>query len=146
MPPIDIAKYCEDHLAHELGLGLHVLKSAHFDKKHPQHLYAVCLYARIFDLACACKALLEKKAFVGLPPLLRGMFEADVALRNVLKSPDFFKRMYAAFLKEKQRMLILLKASMDVATFLKIDGIEFGKYVQALKDIEEALKKQLLTG
>ena len=100
----DVAKQCEDTLASVLGLAMHVLKILTFNRKDPQQLYSVCLYTRLFEIAIACKALLEKNALVGIPIFLRSMWEADVDLTNLMKCRDYSKRMHASFLKEKLRL------------------------------------------
>ena len=41
---------------------------------------------------------------VGIPILLRSMFEADIDLTNLMKFPDYYKRMYASFLHAKIRL------------------------------------------
>jgi hypothetical protein len=99
-----VAKQCEDTLASVLGLAMHLLKSLSFNRKDPQQLFSVCLYTRLFEIASACKALLEKNALIGIPILLRTMFEADIDLTNLMKFRDYSKRMYASFLKEKLRL------------------------------------------
>lgn len=98
------AAQCEEVLASVLGLAFHFLKTLRFNGKDPQQLYSVCLYARLLELAVASKALLEKNALVGIPILLRSMFEADLDLTNLMKYPEYFKRMNASFLKEKIRL------------------------------------------
>lgn len=97
-------KRCEEALASVLGLALHFLKEVRFNRKDPQELLSVCLYARLLELATACKALIENKALVGIPVLLRSMFEADIDLTNLMKIPAYYKRMNASFLKEKLRL------------------------------------------
>jgi hypothetical protein len=97
-------KKCEEALSSVLGLALHFIKTMRFNRKNPQQLISVCLYARLLELATACKALLEKKALVGIPVLLRSMFEADIDLTNLMKISDYYKCMNASFLKEKLRL------------------------------------------
>jgi hypothetical protein len=100
----DTYKRCEESLASILGLALHFLETLRFDRKDPQQLFSVCYYARLLELATASKALLEKNAVVGIPNLLRSMFEADIDLTNLMKCPDYYKRMYASFLEQKLRL------------------------------------------
>ncbi len=105
MPMTDeVAAQCEDTLESVLGLAMHFLKTLTFNRKDPQQLYSVCLYTRLVEIASGCKALLEKNAFVGIPILLRSMFEADIDLANLMKYPDYSKRMHASFFKEKLRL------------------------------------------
>lgn len=99
-----LSRQCEDTLASMLGLALHFLEVLRFNDKNPQQLYAVCLYARLLELASGCKALLEKNALAGISILLRSMFEADIDLTNMLKCPEYWKRMEASFFKEKLRL------------------------------------------
>ena len=99
-----LADNCENVLASVLGLAIHTIESVHFNRRDPQQLFAVCLLARLIELATACKALLEKDALVGIPVLLRSMFEADIDLRNMIKTTDYSKRMYASFLEQKLRL------------------------------------------
>lgn len=98
-----IYERCEELLASVLGLAIHFLETLRFNRKNPQQLFSVCLYARLLELATACKALLEKNAMVGIPILLRSMFEADIDLTNLMKCPDYYKRMHASFLEQKLR-------------------------------------------
>jgi hypothetical protein len=100
----DSFKRSDELLASILGLALHFLETLRFDRNDPQQLFSICLYARLLELATACKALLEKNAVVGIPILLRSMFEADIDLINLLRCRDYHKRMYASFLKEKLRL------------------------------------------
>ena len=92
---------CEELLASVLGLAPHFLETLRFNRKNPHQLFSVCVYARLLELATACKALPAKNVLVGIPILLRSMFEADIDLTNLMKCPDYYKRMYASFLKEK---------------------------------------------
>lgn len=100
----EVATQCEDTLASVLGLAMYFLKTLSFNRKNPQQLYSVCLYTRLVEIACGCKALLEKNCLVGIPIFLRSMFEADIDLTNLMKCRDYSKRMYASFLKEKLRL------------------------------------------
>jgi len=100
----EVAKQCEDNLASVLGLAMHFLKTLSFNRKHPQQLYYVCLYTRLVEIASGCKSLLEKNSLVGIPIFLRSMFEADIDLSNLMNDRDYYKRMYASFLKEKLRL------------------------------------------
>lgn len=87
-----------------LGLALHCLGRLRFDRNNGQHLVAVCLYARLTELATANAALIEAKALAGVPALVRSMFEADIDLTNCLRSKDYFRSMYARFVEEKVKI------------------------------------------
>lgn len=112
-------KRSEETLGSVLGLANHFLETLRFDRKNPQELISVCLYARLLELAAACKALLEKNALVGIPILLRSMFEADIDLTNLLNVPFYYKRMTASFLKEKLSF-IKETASSSPSPFLEV--------------------------
>jgi hypothetical protein len=99
-----LAEQCESVLASVLGLALQLLESLKFNPRDPQQLYSVCIFSRLFELGSGCKALLERNALVGIPILLRSMFEADIDLTNIMKFPDYLKRMYATFLDQKIRL------------------------------------------
>ncbi len=99
-----LAKQCETLLESVLGLALHLLETLRFDRRNPQQLYAVCLFSRLLELAFGCKAMLEKQALMGVPVLLRSMFEADIDLTNLMRYQDYSKRMYASFLEQKLRL------------------------------------------
>jgi hypothetical protein len=58
----------------------------------------------MLELSFGCKAMLEKNTLVGIPMLLRSIFEADIDLTNMMKITDYYKRMYASFLEEKIRL------------------------------------------
>ena len=100
----EVAMQCEDTLSSVLGLAMHFIKTLNFNRKDPQQLYSVCLYTRLVEIACGCKALLERNSLVGIPIFLRSMFEADIDLTNLISCRDYSKRMYASFLKEKLRL------------------------------------------
>ncbi|MGR8998069.1 MAG: DUF5677 domain-containing protein, partial [Gammaproteobacteria bacterium] len=136
-----VATQCEDVLASVLGLAMHFLKTISFNHNDPQQLYSVCLYTRLVEIASGCKALLEKDSLVGIPILLRSMYEADIDLTNLMKCRDYSKDMYASFLKEKLRLtkevasfkpnpfLTAVKASRNPAEDLKETQDEFDRLV-----------------
>jgi len=99
-----LVQQCENSLDSVLELALKILETLKFDRKDAQQLYAVCLYARILELAYGCKAMMDSNTLVGIPVLLRSMFEADIDLVNVLKHADYPKQMQAAFVEQKIRL------------------------------------------
>lgn len=100
-----LAEKCESVLASVLSLSFHFLEALRFNRKNLQHLYSVCLFARLIELASGCKALIENNTFVGIPVLLRSMFEANIDLTNMMKCPEYYKKMYASYLEQKIRLL-----------------------------------------
>ena len=113
----------ENLLASLLGLALRFLRELRFSQGHPQQLVSVCLYARLVELGCACKALLEKNALVGIPILHRSMFEGDIDLTNCLKHTDYPRRMTATFLDEKIRFLKEVMSSRPNPFFTAADTL-----------------------
>lgn len=98
-------------LSSVLGLSQHLISELKFDGKNPQQLYVVYLYARLHELACGAMALLETGALVGVPLLLRAMFECDVDLTNALKDPQYYKNIRSSFLKEQIKLGSLAESS-----------------------------------
>ena len=94
---------CDKQLSSFLGLTLEVFKQLKFNRKDGQHLFSVCLFARLVELAFGCKALYVNNAPTGIPILLRSMFEADIDLINSLQDTNYFKHMYVSFLNQKRR-------------------------------------------
>jgi len=94
----------QDALSSVLGLSDHVIAELKFDGKDPQQLCVVCLYARLHELACGAMALLESGALVGIPLLLRAMFECDVDLTIAVMDPLYYKNMHSSYLKEQIRL------------------------------------------
>lgn len=129
----ELAKHCESVLESVLGLAFHQLDALRFNRRDAQQLYAVCLYSRLLELASACKAVLEKNTLVGVPMLLRAMFEADIDLTNIMKSSDYPKQMYASFLEQKIR-LTREAASSKSNPFLA----DVRRYRNLRDDIDEA--------
>ena len=127
----ELTSLCEESLSTMLGLALHFLKILKFNREDSQQLFSVCIYARLLELACACKALLEKNALIGIPVLLRSMFEASVDLSNLIKHPEYSKTMYASFLKEKIRI---------TKEAIKDDSNPFLESIKANQNLDEVLK------
>jgi hypothetical protein len=55
-----------------------------FDKNNPQQLYAVLIYVRIMELISSVLHSIDGKTFVAVPILIRGIFEAQVDLINII--------------------------------------------------------------
>lgn len=76
-----------------------------FDINNKQHLYMVCLYARIVELSCSIIFLANLKQSVGIPILGRTLLEAYVDLKNLEKNPEYFFTLDAHHLKEWLRVM-----------------------------------------
>lgn len=131
-----LARQCEDVLASVLGLSLHFLETLRFNQNDVQQLYSVCLYSRLLELATASKALMEKKALVGIPVMLRSMIEADIDLTNLMKYGDYSKRMYATYLKQKLRLTKQAASAISNPFFTEVK-----KHRDVKKDLEEIQKE-----
>lgn len=71
--PEALAERCESALASLLGLAFHLLESLKFGRRNPQQLWSVSLFSRLAGLTSGCKALLDARALVGVPTLLRNV-------------------------------------------------------------------------
>jgi hypothetical protein len=76
-----------------------------FDKEHPQHLYTICTYGTILEIATGIIALVDARQVTCVPILLRTLLDALASFRCCIVDPNHFKAMYASFTKEKRRLL-----------------------------------------
>ncbi len=93
-----------------------------FDKHHPQHLSALCVYCTLIELARSELTLLENGDVTAMPAVLRTIFEAYADLRAILEDPDYYKNMYATFLEEKFRFLRNVERSASNPFLIPIAG------------------------
>jgi len=128
-----LVQQCENSLESVLDVSLKLLKAIKFDRKNTQQLYAVCLYCRILELAFGCKVMMDNNALVGIPILLRSMFEADIDLVNVMKHSDYPKQMCAAYIEQQIRMTKAAIASKSNPFFAEIH-----KQREPHRDLKEA--------
>lgn len=84
-----------------------------FDKTHPQHLYTVCAYGTVVEIAFGITALADARQTTGIPILLRTLLDAFATFRCCIKDPNHFKAMYASFAREKLRLLQATVESPD---------------------------------
>ena len=110
-----------------------------FDKQHPQHLYAICLYATILEIAYESLLLVEKRRFITLPTLMRSLLEAYADFLNTLEKPEYFKNMYASFLKQKLDLVRKAKKNPD-NPYLK-DVVESVDLKQAQTNLESEIER-----
>lgn len=85
--------------------ALHDVELFRFDKTDPHQLYTVCIYGSVVEIAYGCIALLEKKQVTALPILLRSLLEAYADFRASIEDQQYYKNLYASFLKEKLRLI-----------------------------------------
>lgn len=91
-----------------------------FDKEHPQHLYSVCTYASVLEIATGINVLVGAAQITSVPILLRTLLDAYASFRCCVVDPNHFKAMYASFAKEKRRLLSSIIANPDNPYLKKI--------------------------
>lgn len=70
-----------------------------FSIDHQQQVLALCLYCSIVELCPSLLLLMKRGQFIGVPLLVRTMYEADVDLVNALNYENYFKTLRAGYLK-----------------------------------------------
>jgi hypothetical protein len=145
--PPDSAASCvrqyREHIAHLLDCTHRILATVRFDKEHPQHLAAICLYATIFQSIGECYRLLDQPT-VTVPGIMRGILESYADLCAVIQDPAYPKKMLATLHEEQRKHLVdLIKQPQNpfhAETATKIDAQ--GK----LAEVTAALDKLRLAG
>jgi hypothetical protein len=102
----------ESSIAQRLAFGDRALRTVieampriAFDESKHQELYAATLHASIVQLCGGCLALARAEHTIGIPTLLRSMFEALVDLDNLIHNADYHERMDAANLSQFLKVL-----------------------------------------
>lgn len=115
--------------------------SLRFNKMHPHHLYSVCLYGTIIEITYGCMALIEKEQLSTFPTVFRSLLEAYADFRSCLEDPEYFKSMYASFLKEKLRLIDKVRSTPE-NPYLKdiVQSVDVEADKGALKAEIEGLK------
>src|SRR5665648_202597 len=67
-----------------------------FDKKHPRHLYLVCLYGTLIELVGSLIMLIEGKHKRGVPVIFRSFLDAYVDLKNLYEKAEYGYNMDAS--------------------------------------------------
>jgi len=113
------------------------------DMGNPQQIYTACVYATILEIAKGSFVLAENNQTIILPILLRSMFEAYADFLNLIKEPDYFKKMYATFQKQK---LSLIKSAISNKSnpFLNdtTEELDLGTEKQQLEEELKELNKE----
>jgi hypothetical protein len=99
-----VAQYRE-RLGRLLDAALTALPTVKFDKHHPQHLAAICLYGTIFQSVSDSYRLMEEPATVAVPGIIRGLLESYADLCAVILDRDYPKKMLATFNEEQRKHL-----------------------------------------
>lgn len=100
----DAYKETLGQLKRHVDLAVDLLRLLRFNMEHGQQFVVVCLHTRLIHLAAGCHAAGKDRATPCIPILVRSMWEADVDLDNAVTDDEFFRHMYASFLKEKLRL------------------------------------------
>lgn len=112
-----------------------------FDKNHPQHMYAICLYCTILGIAESCIILIRHKQMVTFPTVLRSLFEAHVDLLNAIEDPVYYKKMYLRFLERKLKLLTNAKRNPNNPFFsLIVASMDIDKEMSELESESEKVK------
>lgn len=67
-----------------------------FHKKNSRHLYLVCLYGTLIELAGSLIILIESKRKRGVPVIFRSFLEAYIDLKNLYEKAEYFYNMDAS--------------------------------------------------
>lgn len=89
---------------HLLGKCVEQVSSLRFRGTCKQHVYCVCLYCRLLELARDSLRLIESGATIGLSVLLRSALETFVDFVILVKCPDYWRTMHAQSLKQQLKM------------------------------------------
>lgn len=105
--PREESRYIQHYRAHlqaVIQCALEVLSIVKFDKNHPQHLAAICLYSTIFQSATECHRLLAGPT-VTVPGIMRSILESYADLCAVIRDVGHAKNMLATLHEEQRKHL-----------------------------------------
>lgn len=112
-----------------------------FNKNHPQHMYAVCLYCTILGIAESCISLIRQKQMITFPTVLRSLFEAHVDLLNAIEDQVYYKKMYLRFLERKLKLLTNAKKNPNNPFFnLIVTSMDIDKEISELESESQTVK------
>lgn len=108
-----------------------------FDDENRQHLLVLCLYSAVVELFGPLVTLVRGKQFIGVPQLLRSIYEAEIDLANAIENTDYFESMYAGYLAS---MIGTLQGAHNTesAGFVAAAGS-----VDAIRDVLRNMRRQL---
>jgi len=121
-----------------LSLAINKSKNLHFDKKYPQHLYAICVYGRLLEMSIEFISLVSKKHFASSPILIRAINEIFVDFRNNLADPDYHKYMLACHEQNRRILLNYVLRYKDNPMFQL-----FYENIEQVKSEKKAIKTKL---
>ncbi len=149
----EILNATTEYMDGQIKLAMELLEGIRFHKDSPQELAICLLHTRSIHLSAGCSAAAKNRAAPCIPILTRSMWEADIALDNLIANPGFVNDLQLIFLEEKNRFTksasqgnALLSAVKDLPDFLEItnqmnvaiDGLKKRGYKK--KNIEEQAK------
>lgn len=91
-----------------------------FDKKHRQHLYSVCTYGSMLEIAAGINTLVAAAQITSVPILLRTLLDAYASFRCCIIDAHHFKATCASFVKEKRRLLSSIASNPENPYLKKI--------------------------
>lgn len=107
--------------ARQYGRCYELIGEIGVDANNQQHIIAACLYASIVELCGSALILVREDQFIGVPQIIRSMFEADVDLINVISDANYVCSLSAAHSANMIR--VMQKAhDNDDETFIKVAG------------------------
>jgi Family of unknown function (DUF5677) len=75
-----------------------LLPLINFSINNFQHTVSLCLYCSVVELCPSLLLLINKGQFIGVPQLIRSMYEAGIDLSNTLNNRDYPNALYASYL------------------------------------------------
>ncbi|AYH43959.1 DUF5677 domain-containing protein [Azoarcus sp. DN11] len=111
--------------------------SIRFNSENRQHLLSLCLYCSVIELCPSLVILIQRGEFIGLPHLIRSMYEASIDLANALKNPEYFESLYAGYLA---KLIGVMQQAHDSAApgFITATGS-----IEAIRSFLKEKKKEL---
>ena len=98
----------------------------------PTQTYAMCVYATILELASDIQFLIERRARIGVPVLLRSLLEAYVELLNIIKTPGYLEYRHSEYAKGKKTF---------IENALKSDNPHFAQLTKNRTECEKRIKE-----
>jgi hypothetical protein len=111
----------EESLERHYQRCIEMVAGIRFSNSVPQQVLALCLYCSIIELCSSTLILIQRRQFIGVPLLIRSMYEADVDLVNILNDSDYFKSLYATYLT-KMTGVIQQAHNSESPGFMKAAG------------------------
>lgn len=133
---------------HLLGKCIEQVNLIRFRVTCKQHMYCVCLYCRLLELARDSLRLIESGATIGLPILLRSALETFTDFVILAKCPDYWRTMHAQSLKQQLKIGRAARRSPDNPFLKNLQnsrgfGARLGKIESDLEELKKCGHKPL---